>query len=78
MVIRLSTRTDMPQIETLYPAAFPDEDLLPLVTDLLDLPEGVLSLVATVDDSVIVRQGKGQDVSGRELLTVPDRLDFRA
>ncbi|WP_041375702.1 GNAT family N-acetyltransferase [Polymorphum gilvum] len=44
--IRPSRPADRAAIETLYPQAFPDEDLLPVVRDLLDHGEGVLSLVA--------------------------------
>ena len=40
-------------LESLYPRAFPDEDLVPLVGDLLDDPEIVLSLVAIVDKQLI-------------------------
>lgn len=37
----------------MYPLAFPDEDLLPLVRDLLAEPNIVKSLVATVDNQVV-------------------------
>lgn len=47
--IRKSILADLPAIEKLYPAAFPDEDLLPLVKDLLQEPSIVLSLVATIE-----------------------------
>jgi putative acetyltransferase len=47
--IRESLPADGPLIEKLYPAAFPDEDLLPLVLELLDEGPQVLSLVALVD-----------------------------
>jgi putative acetyltransferase len=44
--IRQSLDTDMPALERLYPAAFPDEDLLPLVKHLLLHEPRILSLVA--------------------------------
>ncbi len=44
--IRESLADDLPAIEALYPAAFPEEDLLPLVRALLTDNPGVLSLVA--------------------------------
>ena len=43
---------DLRGIERLYPAAFPDEDLLPLVKSLLPEPAVALSLVALVDAQV--------------------------
>lgn len=39
--------SDLPALDALYPEAFPDEDLVPLVAALLRAPAGVLSLVAT-------------------------------
>lgn len=47
--IRESNTDDLAEIECLYPLAFPDEDLLPLVRDLLPDTAKVLSLVATID-----------------------------
>jgi putative acetyltransferase len=44
--IRQSRADDIPSIEKLYPAAFPEEDLLPLVRQLLTEDAGILSLVA--------------------------------
>lgn len=38
---------DWRQLRDLYPAAFPGEDLLPLLAQLLKLPSGFLSVVAT-------------------------------
>ena len=52
-IIRESERADLPALERLYPRAFPDEDLLPLVRDLLRAPVGVLSLVACVDNDIV-------------------------
>ncbi len=46
-------RRDLTSIETLYSDAFPDEDLLPLVVELLHEPALVLSLVATFEDSIV-------------------------
>lgn len=50
--IRESAPGDCDAIECLYPEAFPDEDLVPLVRDLLKGPASVLSLVATIDSQV--------------------------
>jgi len=46
MIIRRSTASDETALERLYAAAFPDEDLLPLVRDLLADGVAPLSLVA--------------------------------
>ena len=43
---------DAAAIEALYPLAFPDEDLVPLVRDLLQDPVIALSLVATIDSDI--------------------------
>ncbi len=51
--IQTSLPADGEALTELYPAAFPDEDLLPLVDQLLDEKEGVLSLVATNNGTVI-------------------------
>jgi len=58
--IRQSLDTDMPAIERLYPAAFPDEDLLPLVRHLLMHEPGISSLVAEA----------GQTLAGHILFTL--------
>jgi putative acetyltransferase len=50
--IRESMAGDLQAIEALYPAAFPDEDLLPLVRDLLRASADTLSLVATIDSQL--------------------------
>lgn len=47
------TPSDTPQILALYPRAFPDEDLCPLVTDLLAAGKDVLSL-CSFDQSELV------------------------
>jgi putative acetyltransferase len=46
LTIRPSTPADTPALEALYAAAFPEEDLVPLVRALLAEPDGVISLVA--------------------------------
>ena len=51
--IRESETADLVSIEKLYPDAFPDEDLLPLVRELLRQPSGVLSLVGTLNTQVV-------------------------
>ena len=50
--IRASEPGDVPVIERLYPAAFPEEDLLPVVKSLLATPSIVLSLVAIMESQV--------------------------
>lgn len=45
ITVRESVPDDLPAIEALYPAAFPAEDLLPLVRDLLRGGGDILSLV---------------------------------
>lgn len=51
--IRENAKQDSDAIEALYPRAFPDEDLVPLVLSLLKEPETALSLVASADDEVV-------------------------
>lgn len=51
--IRESMQADLPAIEALYPGAFPDEDLLPLVRDLLREATVALSLVGTIDSRLV-------------------------
>jgi hypothetical protein len=46
LTIRPSTPADTSALEALYAAAFPEEDLVPLVRSLLAEPDGVISLVA--------------------------------
>lgn len=53
LLIRPSAARDAASIETLYREAFPEEDLLALVQDLLRRSGDVLSLVAVGDDSVL-------------------------
>ncbi len=51
--IRQSGPSDVALIERLYPDAFPDEDLLPLVRDLLSEAPIVLSLVGLADPALV-------------------------
>ena len=51
--IRASRPGDLPSITILYPDAFPDEDLLPLVSELLLAESEVLSLVGVIGSSVV-------------------------
>lgn len=51
--IRESVLDDLPSIEALYPDAFPDEDLLPLVRDLLQEAPIALSLVGMMGSSLV-------------------------
>ncbi|MDJ0711877.1 MAG: N-acetyltransferase [Woeseiaceae bacterium] len=57
--IRDSNPTDTDAIASLYPLAFPDEDLVPLVRSLLSAPEITISLVAT----------NGRDLLGHVMFT---------
>lgn len=50
--IRESVEADGAEIRSLYPKAFPDEDLLPLVRDLLQDATITVSLVGLVDSQV--------------------------
>lgn len=51
--VRESLPSDIASIETLYPDAFPDEDLLPLVRELLSAEPNVLSLVGLADRALV-------------------------
>ena len=51
--IRESTPSDFGAIESLYPEAFPDEDLLPLVRDLLEDVAVRISLVGAIDARIV-------------------------
>ncbi len=51
--IRPSTPADLPTLMDLYPRVFPDEDLRPVVTDLLTGSDPVLSLVACDDNALL-------------------------
>jgi putative acetyltransferase len=50
---RVSTTGDLQSLERIYPAAFPDEDLLPVVRSLVTGSVDVLSLVAEDDGKVV-------------------------
>ena len=50
---RNSGPSDWPDIESVYAGAFPDEDLLPVVRELLEVPEIATSLVAEIDARVV-------------------------
>lgn len=51
--IRESILDDVEAIESLYPQAFPDEDLLPLVRDLLQDPAITTSIVGVIDSRIV-------------------------
>jgi len=51
--VRAGTPRDFVAIESLYPAAFPAEDLVPLVRELLHASTSTLSLVASVDAGIV-------------------------
>ncbi len=53
IVVRESGPNDVTLIEKLYPDAFPDEDLLPLVKELLKAAPIVLSLVGIADKALV-------------------------
>jgi putative acetyltransferase len=51
--IRTGVPGDLPAIEMLYPDAFPNEDLLPLVKVLLQEVPETLSLVGTIGETIV-------------------------
>ena len=51
--IRENMQVDLAAIESLYPRVFPDEDLLPLVRDLLREAPVALSLVGVIDSRLV-------------------------
>lgn len=53
IVIRESEAEDFDSIEVLYPDAFPGEDLLPLVRELLQTVPDAFSLVAIIGSSLV-------------------------
>jgi putative acetyltransferase len=53
ITIRQGKPGDLPGIRALYPAAFPDEDLLPFMTSLLEGDFGVTSLVAAANEVIV-------------------------
>jgi len=51
--MRDSVSSDLRAIESLYPEAFPDEDLLPLVRDLLQDATVTISIVGVVESRIV-------------------------
>jgi putative acetyltransferase len=51
--VRAIVPGDLPAIEMLYPDAFPNEDLLPLVIALLQDAAETFSLVGTVGETIV-------------------------
>ena len=51
--VRESVPDDLAAIEDLYPAAFPDEDLLPVVRELLAATAETISLVGIVEGAIV-------------------------
>ena len=51
--IRESIPSDLDAIESLYPEAFPGENLLPLVRDLLEDAAVTTSLVGAIDSRIV-------------------------
>jgi putative acetyltransferase len=51
--IREGAPADLAAIEALYPQVFPNEDLLPLVRELLQAPSGVLALAGFKGGSLV-------------------------
>ena len=51
--IRENMQVDLAAIESLYPRVFPDEEVLPLVRDLLRKAPVALSLVGTIDSRLV-------------------------
>ena len=51
--IRHAVASDRRAIEALYPRAFTDEDLLPLLRDLFNSPDDTISLVAVIDSNLV-------------------------
>ena len=51
--IRESVPSDVAAINSMYPQAFPDEDLLPIVGELLQDPGIAMSLVGTIDSQIV-------------------------
>lgn len=73
---------DLPALGSLYPRAFPDEDLLPLVRQLMRLGPEIMSLTALVDNAIAghvlfttcgLERGAARIALLGPLATVPDR-----
>ena len=59
LTIRVGLQSDLADVFAIYPKAFPEEDLLPLVRELLEGNVDLLSLVAT----------KGAEIVGHAIFT---------
>ena len=79
MLIRDTRPSDQPALEALYPGAFPDEDLLPLVRDLLKQPAGIISLAAIKHNAVIghiaFTSARTADSEDKQALLAPLAVD---
>lgn len=53
ITIRVTESSDLPALKTLYNQAFDEEDLFPLVTELLDDARNTLHLTAVMDDKPV-------------------------
>ncbi len=53
MKIRETTSSDLAHVLVLYPQAFPEEELRPVVSALLELGQGVLSLAGFQEDALV-------------------------
>ena len=53
LLIRNSVSADVAAVEALYPEAFPEENLLPLIRELLNETAVVISLVGVIDAQVV-------------------------
>ncbi|MTI43517.1 putative acetyltransferase [Roseibium hamelinense] len=51
-LLRQTTPSDWPGLDTLYGDAFPDEELRPLVKDLLEFDRGILSILAEQEGAI--------------------------
>ncbi|MES0808316.1 N-acetyltransferase [Roseibium sp. SCPC15] len=52
-MLRACSISDLPVLEVLYRAAFPDEDLMPLVRSLLECEDRVCSEVAVINGDIV-------------------------
>jgi putative acetyltransferase len=53
LTVRLEQPADRPLVEAIYPQAFPDEDLVPLLRDLWRDPGSILPLVALTGNELV-------------------------
>jgi putative acetyltransferase len=74
-IIRESGPSDLAALESMYPRAFPDEDLVPLLRDLLPETDDRLSLVASIDSHlvghVLFTRGRLAEANGSAALLGP-------